>query len=95
MGIIFMITLALLLALSMYVVSKRVELDEPMEIIVARRICRLRTIKNKKHCKIKELEFMRNKRNMENNNTKIQALKIDIFYIKREIEKLKNYGKTV
>lgn len=94
MGIIFMITLALLLALSMYVVSKRVELDEPMEIIVARRICRLRTIKNKKQCRIKELEFMRNKRNMENNNTKIQALKIDIFYIKREIEKLKNYGKT-
>lgn len=94
MGIIFMITLALLLALTMYVVSKRVELDEPMEIIVARRICRLRTIKNKKQCKIKELEFMRNKRNMENNNTKIQALKIDIFYIKREIEKLKNYGKT-
>lgn len=93
MGIIFMITLALLLALSMYVVSKRVELDEPMEIIVARRICRLRTIKNKKQCRIKELEFMRNKRNMENNNTKIQALKIDIFYIKREIEKLKNYGK--
>ena len=94
MGIIFMITLALLLALSMYVVSKRVELDEPMEIIVARRICRLRTIKNKKQCRIKELEFMRNKRNMENNNTKIQALKIDIFHIKREIEKLKNYGKT-
>ena len=93
MGIIFMITLALLLALTMYVVSKRVELDEPMEIIVARRICRLRTIKNKKQCRIKELEFMRNKRNMENNNTKIQALKIDIFYIKREIDKLKNYGK--
>ena len=95
MGIIFMIVFALLLSLFMYAVSKRVELEEPMEIIVARRICKLKMAKNKKECKIKELNFMKNKRNVESNNIKIQALKIDIIYIKREIEKLKNYGKIV
>lgn len=95
MGIILMIIFASFITLLLYVVSKKVELDEPMDIIVARRICKLKIAKNKKECKIKELNFMKNKRNLESNNTKIQALKIDIVYIQREIEKLKNYGKVI
>ena len=94
MGILFIVMFALLLTLLIYVVSKRVELDEPMDIIVARRICKLRTMKNRKECKIKELEFDKNRKNAEYRNSKVQALKIEIFYIKREIEKLKNYGKV-
>lgn len=76
------------------VVAKRVELEEPMEIIVARRICNLRIEKNKKECKIKELEFVKNKHNRESHSVRIQALRIELIYIQREIEKLKSYGKV-
>ena len=85
----------MVIGLVVYLSCKSVELEEPMEIIVARRICRLKSAKNKKECKIKELCFFKNKNNKESNNTKIQSLKIEILYIKHEIDKLKSYGNVV
>lgn len=73
---------------------KYVELEHPMEIIIARRISRLQIIKSKKECKIKELKFSKSKRDRELINIKIDMLRLELLMIEREMTKLTNYGKS-
>ena len=79
---------------AMHLASKFTELEFPMDIIVARRICRLQNIKNKKECKIKELKFVKNKDNEDVVTRKVQSLRLEILIIEGEMLKLANYGKN-
>lgn len=79
--------------LTIHFACKYVEIEHPMEIIVARRISKLEMDKSKKECKIKELRFYKNKDNTDRNKVKIDALKLEIILIEQEMLKLVNYGK--
>lgn len=86
------ITLLSIIFLTIYCACKHIELEHPMEIIVTRRINRLKILKCKKECKIQELKFYKNKYNMDKSTAKIQSLKLEILLIDGEILKLSNYG---
>lgn len=94
-------TLAMLMTLlllgiifvTIYCACKHIEVEHPMEIIVARRIERLKVLKTKKECKIDILKFYKNKNNSDYYTTKIQTLRLEIMIIEREMSKLINYGK--
>lgn len=79
--------------LTIHFACKYVEIEHPMEIIIARRINRLKIMKCKKECKINELKFYKNKNNSDSITTKIQALKIEMLLIDGEMRKLVSYGK--
>lgn len=83
-----------LIFLVIHFACKYVELEHPMEIIIARRISRLEVMKSKKECKIKELRFYRNKSNKERFNVKIDTLRLELLMIEQEMLKLLNYGKS-
>lgn len=83
-----------LIFLVIHFACKYVEVEHPMEIIIARRISRLQIMKSKKECKIKELKFYKNKNNKENTNLKINSLRLELFMIEQEMIKLLNYGKS-
>ena len=80
--------------LTIHCACKHVELEHPMEIIIARRINRLKIMKCKRECKINELKFYKNKNNSDSLSTKIQALKLEMLLIDGEMLKLVNYGKS-
>lgn len=80
--------------LTIHCACKHVELEHPMEIIIARRINRLKIMKCKRECKINELKFYKNKNNSDSVTTKIQALKLEMLLIDGEMLKLVNYGKS-
>ena len=72
---------------------KYVEIEHPMEVIIARRISRCEIDKSKKECKIKELKLYKNKDNTDRYKVKIEALKLEIILIEQEMLRLVNYGK--
>ena len=80
--------------LTIHFACKYVEIEHPMEIIIARRINRLKIMKCKKECKINELKFYKNKNNSDSITTKIQALKIEMLLIDGEMARLVSYGKN-
>ena len=72
---------------------KYVEIEHPMEVIIARRISRCEIEKSKKECKIKVLKLYKNKDNTDRYKVKIEALKLEIILIEQEMLKLSSYGK--
>jgi len=87
------ITLLGIIFLFVHFACKYVEIEHPMEIIIARRISRLEMDKSKKECKIKELRFYKNKDSKDRYKVKIDTLKLEIILIEQEMLKLVNYGK--
>ena len=77
-----------LILLFTYLICKDVELNEPMEILVARRINKLRIQRCKKVLKMKELQFYRNKNNAQSTDDKLKMLKYEMLYIDTNLKKL-------
>ena len=80
--------------LTIHFACKHIELEHPMEIIIARRINRLKIMKCKKECKIKELKFYKSKNDSDTTTTKLQALKLEMLLIDGEMARLASYGKN-
>ena len=80
--------------LTIHFACKYVEIEHPMEIIIARRINRLKITKCKIECKIKELKFYKSKNNSDSTTTKLQALKLEMLLIDGEMARLVDYGKS-
>ena len=88
------IALLVIIFLTIHFACKYIEVEFPMDIMVARRISRLEMDRSKKQCKIKELKFYKNKDNTDRYKVKIDALKLEILLIEQEMLKLVNYGKV-
>lgn len=76
----------------MYNACRCVELTEPMEIILARRISRLEQMRSKKELKVKELSFFKCKDNSESTTNKLKVLKLEIMLINNKIDKFSKFS---
>lgn len=76
----------------MYNACRCVELNEPMEIMLARRISKLEQLRSKKELKVKELSFFKSKDNSESTTNKLKVLKLEIMVINNKIDKFSKFS---